>query len=289
MCRWLAYAGPPITLDTLLLKPDHSLIDQSWRARQNYVPGAKPMAMFRNDALPTNGDGFGIGWYGVRDVPGQYRDVRPAWNDENLHRLCEQIASPLFLAHVRAAVGGTSSRANCHPFAHGRWLYQFNGEISGFRELKRELTFEVAPELYPSIEGNAVAEVCFFLALSHGLDDDPSGALARMVARVERARADHGITEPFRATMAAANGESVWAVRYSSDRRSKSLYFSEGVHTLHLPDGSVERLPDGARILVSEPLELHYSGQHWREVPEWTMVVLGPGGELELHDFAPTA
>ena len=289
MCRWLAYAGAPITLDKLLLKPDHSLIDQSWMARQNYVPGEKTMNLFRRDALPTNGDGFGIGWYGCRDFPGQYRDVRPAWNDTNLHHLCEQIESPMFLAHVRAAIGGTSARANCHPFRHGRWLYQFNGEINGFEKVRRDLAFDVAPELYPHIEGNADTELCFYLALTYGLDDDPPAALARMVARVERARAEHGVAEPFRATMAAADGERIWTVRYSSDKHSKTLFYSDDVRTLHLPDGTTEELPADALIAASEPLELHYSDEHWHEVPEWTMAVLEPGKHVELSAFEPAA
>ncbi len=33
MCRWLAYSGSPIALETLLLEPEHSLIDQSLHAR----------------------------------------------------------------------------------------------------------------------------------------------------------------------------------------------------------------------------------------------------------------
>ena len=56
MCRWLAYSGSPILIETLLYKPQHSLIDQSLHSRLG--------------AETTNGDGFGIGWYGVGDTPG---------------------------------------------------------------------------------------------------------------------------------------------------------------------------------------------------------------------------
>ena len=51
MCRWLAYSGSPVLLDDLLFRPDHSLIDQSLHSRLG--------------ATTTNGDGFGIGWYGA--------------------------------------------------------------------------------------------------------------------------------------------------------------------------------------------------------------------------------
>ena len=50
MCRWLAYSGSPILLDDLLYKPAHSLIDQSLHAKLGVET--------------TNGDGFGVGWYG---------------------------------------------------------------------------------------------------------------------------------------------------------------------------------------------------------------------------------
>lgn len=82
MCRWLAYAGAPVFLDSLVSAPEHSLIAQSLRARQSVAT--------------TNGDGFGIGWYGDRPEPGLFRDTLPAWNDGNLLSLCEQIRSRLF-------------------------------------------------------------------------------------------------------------------------------------------------------------------------------------------------
>ncbi|MGZ4613246.1 MAG: class II glutamine amidotransferase, partial [Kineosporiaceae bacterium] len=70
MCRWLAYTGSPVLLEELLYKPQHSLIVQSMRSTLG--------------AEPTNGDGFGIGWYGDRPTPGVFRSTEPAWNDRNL-------------------------------------------------------------------------------------------------------------------------------------------------------------------------------------------------------------
>ena len=34
MCRWLAYSGPPMFLDSLVFKPQNSLISQSLHALQ---------------------------------------------------------------------------------------------------------------------------------------------------------------------------------------------------------------------------------------------------------------
>ena len=57
----------------LVCAPAHSLVHQSLHATE-----AK---------TGTNGDGFGLGWYGERPEPGLYRDIRPAWSDENLKSL----------------------------------------------------------------------------------------------------------------------------------------------------------------------------------------------------------
>ena len=102
---------------------------------------------------------------------------------------------------MRAAPGGTISEQNCHPFVHGGWMFQHNGEVPAFSALKRELTLEVDPALYPSILGNADSEVCFYLALTYGLAEYPvvcvrrrplgGAALGepRCVARFRRERA----------------------------------------------------------------------------------------------------
>src|SRR4029453_5922490 len=118
MCRWAAYLGEAVFLEDIVTAPCHSLIAQSHRAME-----AKS---------PTNGDGFGLAWYGARPEPGLYRDILPAWSDPNLKSLCRQIRSGLFLAHVRASTGAATSRANCHPFSHGKWLFMHNGQIGGY-------------------------------------------------------------------------------------------------------------------------------------------------------------
>jgi predicted glutamine amidotransferase len=152
MCRWLAYSGSPILLEELLYKPAHSLIDQSMHSRLG--------------ATTTNGDGFGVGWYTSGTTPGVFRAVGPAWSDRNLRELAGHVASPLFLAHIRASAGTAVQQTNCHPFRHGRWLWVHNGMIRDFPKVKRDLVLAVDPSLYPAIEGSADSEIMFFLALS---------------------------------------------------------------------------------------------------------------------------
>jgi hypothetical protein len=96
MCRWLAYVGSPARIDDLIYKPEHSLIDQSLHAQMG--------------AETTNGEGFGIGWYGSGARPAVLRSIEPAWNDRNLHELAQQIESPLVFAHIRASSGNRLGR-----------------------------------------------------------------------------------------------------------------------------------------------------------------------------------
>ena len=141
MCRWAAYLGEPVFLEDIVTAPCHSLIEQSHHALE-----AK---------TPTNGDGFGVAWYGDREEPGLYRDILPAWSDPNLKSLCRQIRSGLFLAHVRASTGGATSRANCHPFVSGRWSFMHNGQIGGFEKIRRPLEAGLEDDLYERLDGGS--------------------------------------------------------------------------------------------------------------------------------------
>jgi len=292
VCRWLAYIGSSIALEDVLVRPNHSLIDQSLRARELYLPGDPLAAPFRDSAFPTNGDGFGIAWAGRAGALGQYRQIDPAWDSLNLRHLAAQIESGCFLAHVRAAPGGTIAEQNCHPFVHGGWMFQHNGEVPAFPELKRELTFDVDPALYPSILGNADSEVCFYLALGYGLAEDPVAGMTRMVSRVERARQEHGIAEPFRATMCASDGRRLVVLRWVSPDAggaAPTLYCSSGPTVLHTVDGGEDLLPDDAQLVVSEPLELHWSSQTWTEVRAGTIGVFERGTAPTFSPVYPEA
>ena len=290
MCRWISYLGSPLPIEDVIVRPDHSLIDQSLTARDLFLPTYAPAAQFRDRAFPTNGDGFGVAWAGRGGALGQYRQTTPAWDSQNLRHLAAQIESGCFLAHVRAAPGGTIAEQNSHPFVHGGWMFQHNGEIGGFDALKRDLTMDVDPELYPHILGNGDTEVCFFLALTYGLADDPVAALTRMVARVERARAERAVTAAFRATICASDGDRLIVLRWASPdggAAGPSLFHSIGPETLHVGVGAVEQLPADAQLVVSEPLELHWSRRHWEEIPEGTIGVFERGAAPVFTSLTP--
>jgi predicted glutamine amidotransferase len=275
MCRWLAYTGSPVLLEELLYKPQHSLIVQSMHSTLG--------------AEATNGDGFGVGWYGSQETPGLFRSTEPAWNDRNLRDLAAHISSGCVFAHIRASSGSPVQLTNCHPFRRGRWLWMHNGLISDFPALKRDLALAVEPSLFPLIEGSTDSEVLFYLALTFGLQADPMAAVARAVGLVEATARDHGVPFPVQMTVATTDGDALYAFRYSSEGRSRSLFHNADVSVLRqqYPDNPVlHRLSDATRMVVSEPLgELRGA---WVEVPEATCVVIRDGKQ-ELRPFTPTA
>jgi predicted glutamine amidotransferase len=218
-----------------------------------------------------------------------YRSIEPAWNDRNLRDLAAHIQSPLVFAHIRAAIGSAVQETNCHPFRHGKWLFMHNGFIADFQKVKRDLVLAVDPSLYPSIEGSADTEVMFYLALTFGLEDDPPAAVAAAVGLIEEVGKKHGVEHPIQMTVATTNGDSIWAFRYSSERKSRSLFYSTDVPTLRELHPEVPILAvvsDESRLIVSEPLR-DLPGA-WNEVPESSYGVVQEGQD-ELKPFAPEA
>ncbi|MBD9734813.1 class II glutamine amidotransferase [Streptomyces sp. H28] len=274
MCRWLAYSGTPILLDSILYRPAHSLIDQSLHAKMGVET--------------TNGDGFGVGWYGDGDgTPAVLREIGPAWSNRNLREIARHVRSHLFFAHIRASTGSAVQQTNCHPFRHGPWMWMHNGAIEEFDRVRRDLLLAVDPDLFPHIEGSTDSETMFYLALTLGLEEDPPAAVARMAGLVERTGRAHGVPDPLQMTVAVTDGESLWAFRYSSQRESRSLFYSTRVETLRSLHPDLEFLrgvSEGTRLIVSEPLG-DMPGA-WNAVPESTYGVVRPGGD-EMHAFAP--
>jgi glutamine amidotransferase len=277
MCRWNAFFGQSLPLEELLYKTQHSLIDQSLHARLGVET--------------TNGDGFGIGWYGsAGGMPGRYRSVSPAWSDPNLRDLATHIESPLFLAHIRATTGTAVQQTNCHPFRHGRWLFVHNGAIRDFERIRRDLVVAIDPRYFNGLTGSTDSETLFYLALTFGLEDQPVVGVERAVGFVEATARAHGIDEPIQMTLGLSDGTRLWAIRYSSEHASRTLYVSadrETVQALHPDNPRFARLTDEDRIVVSEPLS-DLPGV-WLEVPESTVLVIQPGADerLGFHPQAP--
>jgi predicted glutamine amidotransferase len=275
MCRWMAWLGQPVLIDELLFKTERGIVDQSLHARMG--------------AEPTNGDGFGLGWYGSGDGPAVYRSVSPAWADANLRELAAHLESPLFLAHVRAAIGSPVQQTNCHPFRHGRWLFVHNGYVADLDAMRRDLMLAIDPALFAGVQGSTDTEIVFNLALTHGLDEDPIAALERTVGLIEDTARRHGIAGAVQATFGVSDGDSLWAVRYATEGRARSLFASadvDAVRRLHPDNPRLHRLSPDDRLIVSEPFS-DLPGV-WQEIPEATAVTVRRGGVLEQQPFRPT-
>lgn len=272
MCRWLAYSGAPIFMDEVVFKTEHSLIDQSLHAERGETT--------------TNGDGFGIGWYGKRETPGVYKDLLPAWNDDNLRALAEQIESRMFLAHIRAATGTAVQRSNCHPFQYRNWLFMHNGSIRGLHAIKRDLALGISPELYTELSGTTDSEIMFYLALTFGMAEDIAAGVARMAGFIERTGREHGIDNPVQMSLGISDGRSLYAFRYSTEGQSRSLFHSESIEAMREIVPQAKRYSADARAIVSEPLSDLVEA--WVPVPEASFIRI-TAGEVYREPFEPQA
>jgi predicted glutamine amidotransferase len=243
MCRLLAYTGDAIFLEDMVVKPQHSLVRQSMQADEAKVS--------------TNGDGFGLGWYtgdATRLEPGIYREVTPAWSDENLLALCSAVRSSLFFAHVRATTGTAVARQNCHPFRYGKYLFMHNGQIGDYPKVRRQLESQLPDHLYAHRKGATDSELMFLLTMANiEAGAAPIDAVTMMLADVASAMTQRNVSAPLRFAATLADGLALYAFRYSSDDKPPTLYLSGC---------------ESGTVIASEPLQDRASPA----CPAWTSV-----------------
>jgi glutamine amidotransferase len=258
MCRWIAYRGETIPLERYVTEPSHSLVVQSLKAKESI--GA------------TNGDGFGLGWYGERDEPGLYREVRPAWSDENLKHLCRHIRSSLFFAHVRAATGTPTTRPNCHPFVHGNWMFMHNGQVGDWSLIRRKVEDLIPDEFYKSRAGTTDSEAVFLAILGAGANADPIAATMRTLTALTELVSTSGTAEPLRFTAALADGKNLYAFRFAYGGSANTLYYRETGYSV---------------VVVSEPLDMERDV--WKPVPPGHLIVARADKPVLLQPFPEVA
>lgn len=248
MCRFVAYLGEPIFLEEVVCHPRHSLVHQSLQAERTSVV--------------TNGDGFGVGWYGEPAAPAVYREVMPAWSDENLLALCATVRSGLFFAHVRAATGTAITRHNCHPFRQFQYLFMHNGQIGGYSLVRRALETRLPDVLYAARKGATDSELMFLLALARV---EQGAGVVEAVLGVFHDTAEHlqrrGIEQPLRFSAALADGQTLYAFRLASDGKPPSLFVRQG---------------EKGTVLASEPLDDRQ--ESWHSVPAGVVIQVSDQG-----------
>ena len=251
MCRWIAYRGEPTALERYVTSPAHSLIEQSMRALES--------------TAATNGDGFGLGWYGDLPDPGVYREVRPAWSDDNLRNLCRHIRSRLFFAHVRATTGTAVTRPNCHPFVSSQWMFMHNGVIGDWSLIRRQVEAMIPDTLYQTRLGTTDSEAVFLAIMGTGGAEDPVGATTRVLEILTGLVNSGTRRDPLRFTAAMTDGRDLYAFRYAVNDNANSLYY---------------RAKGDDVVIVSEPLDKDRS--IWTPVPSNHVLVARAGERITL-------
>lgn len=269
MCRFVAYLSQqPIILDTIIEKPVNSLVDQSRQAREG--------------KLGLNADGVGIAWYDhkIDSLPGVYKSIQPAWNDQNLHHLTRKIQSTCFLGHVRASTVGDVNLYNCHPFTYEQFSFVHNGTIRCFDQIKRSLLRSLSDESFALINGQTDSEYFFALLIDTLYKKDIFSHHNQTLEQMEKAvistiqytnKLIHD-TAFSRLNTAFTDGKRLIATRYVSDKTESSLSLYYCTHTHESGEAYI--------IVASEPLTDYF--QEWSEVPENHMITIDEYFKIKL-------
>lgn len=287
MCRFALYLGRPMTLSSLLIEPEHSIIHQSFESRE------------QEDTF--NGDGFGVAWYApeISPEPARFTDVTPAWSNPNLRHLARVVQSPCILAHVRAASPGLPVvMLNCHPFVHGSFAFMHNGRIGGFLSIRRQIQQRLSDLGFDLIAGSTDSEHLFALFTDHhrrlseraGRTQDPTEtmaeALVAAIAEVEQIRRAAGVEESSRLNLAVADGRCAVVTRWASEGQANSLYLHTGERYVCEGGRCQMETPGigrGAVIVASEQLS---NDPGWEAVPPGSLVLVREDLSVKVRAFS---
>ena len=220
MCRWLAYSGSPILIKEALYTPAHSLVDQSLHSRLGAETDQRRRLRRRLVRRRP-------------DTPGVFHSTEPAWNDQQPARARRphQLAA-LLHPHPR---GDRQRRAadQLPPLppralaVHAQRLHQ-RVRHDQARPRPRRRPVAVPEDPGPDRHRGAVLPRA---------DLRPARTTRRppieqAIGLVEAVGSRHGVPHPFQGTIATTDGESIWAFRYSSEGKSRSLFYTTDVPTL---------------------------------------------------------
>ncbi len=262
MCRLMGYLGAPIQTDSLLVKPEHSLLVQSYQP-QEMTAGL------------MNADGFGIGWYHPQrqSDPFTYKNTLPIWSDPNLLSLSRYVETGCLLACIRSAtVGQAVQLSNCQPFRWGKIMGIHNGFIQDFRQsLYRPIRDRLSDPFYTAIEGTTDSEHIFALFCQQL--QEAGGSLPQALRQTLQLLA--GWTQAYNVTAAlnllVSDGHSLVAARFATACSVPSLYWLRD-------DPSFA----GGVVVASEPM---FTSDQWRCCPENSLVVIGEDLDIETYQL----
>lgn len=280
MCRLVAYLGTDILLENILVNPVNSLVQQSLHARES--------------DYPTNGDGFGLGWYNhdISPNPGLFTSISPAWNDLNLLHLASKIKSSCFFGHVRAASVGGVMHYNCHPFIHDNWMFMHNGSLNDFIQLKRHIRHLLEDDIYNWIKGETDSEHLFalFRQMAKGRDLSDFNNVIRLtvdvIQQLHSLMNQYGTPGTSYLNVCVTDGRRLIASRYCSDRRYKpeTMYYAMGDRFILKEERyhMIQRSRKPKCILIASEM-LNDFNQEWHEVPEHHLLLVDEHLDIQLY------
>lgn len=209
MCRVLAYIGPEVPLESLLLTPSNSLVNQA--LDPEHYPD-----------LQLAGWGFGV-WSEhllKPEDPLIYRRPMAAFYDDNAGRVIPSLQASTMLAHVRAASYDSTVvmvDENCHPFSFEEtpWILAQNGAVPNWMLLQRELLAHCEDRYLTQMRGTTDTEFLYVLLLSllaGDSDEDVQRAIEEMVVLISQAMGKLGLPALTKIKMALVSPNRVIGV-----------------------------------------------------------------------------
>ncbi len=213
MCRVLAYIGPEIPVESLLLKPDNSLVNQTLDPE-------------RHPLLQLAGWGFGV-WSEhllKPEAPLLYRRPMAAFYDDNADAMIPSLQASTLLAHVRAADYNSQTvlvDENCHPFSYKEtpWIIAQNGDLPNWKILQRELLSHCKDKYLEQMRGTTDTEFLYVLLLSlleGDSDEEVQRGFEEMLRVIVRAMKKLDLVELTKLKMALVSPNRIIGVNFGS-------------------------------------------------------------------------
>ena len=290
MCRFVAYLGEPIKISSVLLKPTHSLMQQSINAKEsNYT---------------INSDGFGISWYTPNDPkPALFKTLSPIWNDPNVIELCNITSTHCMSAHIRAATTGNLTRNNSHPFRYDSLSMMHNGNIEGFSDIKRSIQNLLCDPTYNWIQGQTDSEHFFALIINfmmklnidiHTINPHQMlHCFELSLATIEDLVDQHSDQKAISLNTVMTNGQSMLVTRFANDpNEMRSLYYLTGHQYTCSEDGhtivtDTNHATNSKPMIIVASEKLTDLNKNWIAVPPNHALTVSANGEHAIVNIQP--